>query len=207
MHDSLRTIPFRTIPRTHSTSRVANDTNSHMRVHTYEFMCDQSIIRFRTYDLVLLLFITFWKNVLLTSAWILGPAYTFVHHWLIMANLILPNTLLRCLEKSSDLSFPSHRLPSRNRILAFAFRVRVLLRVLIFDWTVHKLRLNYSKRRALQRLGHNIAHISSAGQSNTLISPSSTLSLMKKNFALMCFVFFPLDIFPLLMSRCVLMLS
>jgi hypothetical protein len=38
--------------------RVANDTNSHMRVHTYEFVCDRSIIRFRTYDLVLLLFIT-----------------------------------------------------------------------------------------------------------------------------------------------------
>jgi hypothetical protein len=62
-----------------------------MRVHTYEFVCDQSIVRFRTYDLVILLFITFWKNVLLTSAWILDPAYTFVHRWLIMANLILPN--------------------------------------------------------------------------------------------------------------------
>jgi hypothetical protein len=65
--------------------------NSHMRVHTYEFICDRSIVPFRTYDLVLLLFITFWKNVLLTSTWILGPAYTFVHCWPIMANLILPN--------------------------------------------------------------------------------------------------------------------
>jgi hypothetical protein len=37
-----RTIPFRTIPRRHSTSRVADDTNSHMRVHTYEFVCDES---------------------------------------------------------------------------------------------------------------------------------------------------------------------
>jgi hypothetical protein len=24
--------------------------------------------------------------------WILGPAYTFVHRWLIMTNLILPNS-------------------------------------------------------------------------------------------------------------------
>ncbi len=37
-----RTIPFRTIPWRHSTSRVADDTNSHMQVHLYEFMCDQS---------------------------------------------------------------------------------------------------------------------------------------------------------------------
>ncbi len=65
-----------------------------MQVHTYEFVCDRSIIRFCTYDLVLLLFITFWKNVLLTSTWILGPAYTFAHRWLIMANLILPNIIV-----------------------------------------------------------------------------------------------------------------
>jgi hypothetical protein len=30
--------------------RVTNDTNSQMQVHTYESVCDQSIIRFRTYD-------------------------------------------------------------------------------------------------------------------------------------------------------------
>jgi hypothetical protein len=67
-----------------------------IRIHTCEFthtnLCViNQPIRIRTYDLVILLFITFWKNVLLTSTWILGPAYTFVHRWLIMANLILPN--------------------------------------------------------------------------------------------------------------------
>ena len=66
------------------------------QIYTCEFTHMNScvinqLIRVRTYDLVLLLFITFWKNVLLTSTWILGPAYTFVHRWLIMANLILPN--------------------------------------------------------------------------------------------------------------------
>jgi hypothetical protein len=65
-------------------------------------MCDQSFVRFRTYDLVLLLFITFWKNVLLTSAWILGPAYTFVHRWLIMANLILPNKVCSGISEGGD---------------------------------------------------------------------------------------------------------
>ncbi len=34
--------PFRTIPRRHSTSRVADDMNSHIGVHIYEFVCDQS---------------------------------------------------------------------------------------------------------------------------------------------------------------------
>jgi hypothetical protein len=55
-------------PTTRDTSQVVlsvpwlcaklHDTNSHMRLHTYEFVCDCSIIRFCTYNLVLLLFIT-----------------------------------------------------------------------------------------------------------------------------------------------------
>ncbi len=47
-------------PTTRDTSRVVSsvpwlcamlhDTNSHMRVHTYEFVCNCSDIQFRTYD-------------------------------------------------------------------------------------------------------------------------------------------------------------
>ncbi len=51
------------------------------------------------------------------------------------------------------------------------------------------------------------AHIPSAGQSITFISPSSTLSFIKKNFTLMCFVFLPLDICPFFVSSRVLILS
>ena len=51
------------------------------------------------------------------------------------------------------------------------------------------------------------AHITSVGQSFTLISPKSTLSLMKKNFALICFIFFELENRPLTYKSWALTLS
>jgi hypothetical protein len=49
-----------------------------------------------------------------------------------------------------------------------------------------------------------LAHISSAGQYFTLVSPPSILSLIKKNFALMCFVLFPLKNQPFFICSSVL---
>ncbi len=49
-HSTILAIP--PFDHSDSTRRVANDTNSHMRVQTYKFVCDRSIIRFRAYDLV-----------------------------------------------------------------------------------------------------------------------------------------------------------
>jgi hypothetical protein len=67
-----------------------------IRIHTCEFTHTNSCVIDQSYDFVLTTWYSsylshFGKNVLLTSTWILGPAYTFVHCWLIMANLILPN--------------------------------------------------------------------------------------------------------------------
>jgi hypothetical protein len=51
------------------------------------------------------------------------------------------------------------------------------------------------------------AYITSIGQLITFISPLLTFSLMKKNFAFMCFVLFPLDMELFLMRNCELILS
>jgi hypothetical protein len=45
-------VPLPRIPRRQSTSRVADTTNWYMRVDTYKFVCNESIIRIRIYDLV-----------------------------------------------------------------------------------------------------------------------------------------------------------
>ncbi len=48
----VRNVPLPRIPRIQSTSQVADATNWYMRVDTYEFVCNQSIIQICFYDLV-----------------------------------------------------------------------------------------------------------------------------------------------------------
>ncbi len=48
----VRNVPLPRIPRIQSTSQVADATNWYMRGNTYKFVCNQSIIRIRIYDLV-----------------------------------------------------------------------------------------------------------------------------------------------------------
>ncbi len=131
-----------------------------------------------------------------------------------------PNTLLWCPERCSNHTFPGHHflvevLPCFRCVIvaseaAFLFPLCWWLRwILLVDRTVHQLCLHYSEGHSLLRFCQTIHPHFFCGTVNRLDFSAvyPVLDVMKKKFALVCFIFLLLDILPFLIRSWVLMLS